>query len=61
MADGRFDVGYMIEHLLSRPIHKQLMDVANSDPTIGPAVNADFHIILTAEMNDLKTLYQLPQ
>ena len=61
MPDGRFDVGYLIEHLLSRPIHKQLMDVANSSPAIGPAVNADFHIILTAEMNDLKTLYRLPQ
>jgi hypothetical protein len=61
MPDGRFDIGYFIEHLLSRPLHKTLMDSANADPAIGPAVNADFHVILTAEMDDLKTLYHLPQ
>ncbi len=61
MPDGRFDVGYFIEHLVSRPMHKQLMAAANAAPTIGPARNADFHVILTAEMDDLKTLYHLPQ
>jgi hypothetical protein len=61
MPDGRWDVGYFIEHLISRPMHKTLMDEVNADPHIGPATNADFHVILTAEMNDLKTLYHLPQ
>jgi hypothetical protein len=61
MPDGRWDVGYFIEHLLSRPLHKTLMDEANADPHIGPAANADFHVILTAEMSDLKALYHLPQ
>ena len=61
MPDGRFDVGYLIEHLISRPFHKTLMDKVNADPAIGPAVNADFHIILTAEMNDLRSLYHLPR
>jgi hypothetical protein len=61
MPDGRFDVGYMLEHLLSRPMHVRLMRRVNSDPFTGPGVNADFHVILTAAMNDLKTLYHLPR
>ncbi len=60
MPDGRFDVGYMLEHLLSRPMHVALMQQVNTDPTFGPKVNADFHVILTAVMNDLKTVYHLP-
>ena len=61
MPDGRFDVGFMLEHLLSRPMHVRLMNRVNSDPAVGPAVNADFHIVLTAAMNDLKRLYNLPE
>jgi hypothetical protein len=57
MPDGRFDIGYMLEHLLSRPMHKELMDEVNADPAFGPAVNADFHVILTAVMNHLNRLY----
>ena len=59
MPDGRFDIGYFVEHLVSRPIHKEVMDRVNADPKIGPAANADFHLILTAEMDDLKSLYHL--
>ena len=61
MPDGRFDIGYFVEHLISRPIHKDVMDRVNADPKIGPAANGDFHFILTAEMNDLKSLYHLAQ
>ncbi len=60
MPDGRFDVGYMLEHLLSRPMHVALMDQVNADPKYGPKVNADFHVVLTAVMDDLKKLYSLP-
>ena len=58
--DGRYDVGYMIEHLLSRPMHIQLMAYANADPAIGPKKNAEFHVFLTTEMNDLATLFDMP-
>jgi hypothetical protein len=61
MPDGRFDVGYFIEHLISRPIHIAVMHQVDADPKIGPAPNADMHVILTAEMNDLKSLYHLPR
>jgi hypothetical protein len=61
MPDGRFDVGYFIEHLISRPLHVAVMRQVNDDRRIGPAENADMHVILTAEMGDLKSLYHLPQ
>ena len=57
MPDGRFDIGYMLEHLLSRPMHVTLMHEVNNDPAFGRQNNADFHIILTAAMNDLHKAY----
>jgi hypothetical protein len=57
MPDSRFDVGYMLEHLLSRPIHVTLMNEVNADPAFGPAKNASFHVILTAAMQDLNKAY----
>jgi hypothetical protein len=57
MADGRYDVGYMLEHLLSRPMHVVLMNEVNGDPAFGPQKNAEFHIILTAAMQDLHKVY----
>jgi hypothetical protein len=57
MPDGRFDVGYMLEHLLSRPIHVTLMNEVNADPAFGPAKNASFHQLLTAAMQDLHAAY----
>ncbi len=57
MPNGRFDVGYMIEHLVSRPIHVAIMHDMNADPQIGPQRNADFHVILTAVIDDLKKAY----
>jgi hypothetical protein len=60
MPDDRFDVGYFLEHIISRPVHIQIMHHANANPSIGPAANADFHVILTAELDDLRSLYALP-
>ncbi len=57
MPDGRYDVGYMLEHLLSRPMHVTLMQQVNADPKFGPAKNASFHEILTAAMQDLHKAY----
>ncbi len=57
MPDGRYDVGYMLEHLLSRPMHVTLMHAVNADPAFGPQKNAEFHVILTAAMKDLHKAY----
>ena len=57
MPDGRYDVGYMLEHLLSRPMHVVLMQQVNASASFGPAKNAQFHIILTAAMRDLHSAY----
>jgi hypothetical protein len=59
MPEGHFDIGYMIEHLVSRPIHVQLMNDINADAKYGPTVNSDFHVILTTAMYDLKSAYGL--
>jgi hypothetical protein len=57
MPNGRFDVGYLIEHLVSRPIHVAIMKDMNAEPSIGPQRNADFHAILTAVIGDLQREY----
>lgn len=57
MPDGRYDVGYMLEHLLSRPMHVTLMHEANASPAVGPQKNAEFHVILAAAMHDLHQAY----
>ncbi len=59
MGDGRFDVGYMLEHLVSRKIHVAIMHQLNADSNVGHQQNADFHIMLTALMMDLKSQYGL--
>ena len=57
MPDGKFDVGYLIEHLLSRPIHVAIMRDINANPQIGPQRNGDFHYLLTTSIDDLKKVY----
>jgi hypothetical protein len=59
MPSGRFDIGFMLEHLISRPIHVELMRDINADTNYGPTVNAQFHTILTTAMYDLKSAYGL--
>jgi hypothetical protein len=56
-SDGRFDVGYMVEHLVSRDIHVSIMQQLNTDPDVGTQRNADFHIILTRVVGDLRAQY----
>jgi hypothetical protein len=57
MPDHRYDVGYMLEHLLSRPMHVTLMHEVNENPAYGATKNASFHVILTAAMHDLHKVY----
>jgi hypothetical protein len=59
MSDGRFDVGYMLEHLISRQIHVTIMQQLNADPDVGPQRNADFHVILTSVIQDLRAQYSV--
>ncbi|MDQ2872414.1 MAG: hypothetical protein M3R35_04720 [Candidatus Eremiobacteraeota bacterium] len=59
LADGRFDVGYMIEHLVSRPVHVAIMHDINANPAYGPRTNADFHVMLTAAVARCRTKYGL--
>lgn len=55
--DGRFDVEYMLDTLVSHPIHVQVMD--DIDAKYSRAADANYHIVLTQAMNDLKTAYKL--
>jgi hypothetical protein len=59
MRNGHFDVGYMLEHLISRNIHVAIMHELDADPIVGHQNNADFHTMLTALMMDLKSQYGL--
>jgi len=52
----RFDVGYMLEVLMSHQIHHNIM--GDMDRKFTPPVNADFHVILTTVMHDLNHEYR---
>lgn len=54
---GRYDVGYMIERLFSRPVHVAIMREVDANPHYGPAENARFHVILTRVIKDLHRDY----
>jgi hypothetical protein len=54
---GRYDVGYMLEMLMSHQIHHDIM--GDMDKKFSPPVNADFHVILTSAMNDYQREYQI--
>ena len=54
---GRYDVGYMLEVLMSHQIHHDIM--GDMDRTFTPPVNADFHVILTTVMHDVGREYGL--
>lgn len=58
MPNGRYDCGYMMEHLMTHPIHVVLMHDINVARGHGPQHNANFHIILTRVILDLKDAYR---
>jgi len=54
-GSGKWDVGYMLEHLISHPIHHAIMQ--DMDAKFGAANNASFHEVLTQIMMDLAGVY----
>ena len=58
MPTGKYDCGYMMEHLMTHPIHVVLMHDINNRRGFGASHNASFHEILTATVMDLKNSYR---
>jgi hypothetical protein len=54
-GSGKWDVGFMLEHMITHPIHHAVM--GDIDAKFGAAKNERFHIALTRLMTDLDTLY----
>ncbi len=57
MPTGKFDCGYMMEHLMTHPVHMVLMHDINVAAGQGPSHNANFHIVLTRIIADLHRAY----
>jgi hypothetical protein len=57
MPNGKYDCGYMMEHLMTHPIHVVLMHDVDNERGHGPKHNANFHIMLTRVVLDLKKSY----
>jgi hypothetical protein len=54
---GTFDVEYMLDGLVSHPIHVTVMN--DIDAKFGTAADANYHAVLTQAMTDLKAVYGL--
>ncbi|MBD5653659.1 MAG: hypothetical protein IAI50_00570 [Candidatus Eremiobacteraeota bacterium] len=59
LSDGKYDVGHMIEHAISHKLHVALMHDIDANPDYGPKKNANFHVILSQAILDLKAEYGL--
>jgi hypothetical protein len=57
MPNGKYDCGYMMEHLMTHPLHIVLMHEIDNERGHGPKHNANFHIMLTRVVLDLKKSY----
>lgn len=57
MPTGRYDCGYMMEHLMTHPLHVALMHDIDDARGHGAQHNANFHIVLTRMIADLRNLY----
>jgi hypothetical protein len=57
VSDGRYNVEIMLDKLVSHPIHVQVMD--DIDAKYGRNADANYHIVLTQAMLDLKAAYKL--
>lgn len=55
--DGNFDVEYLLDTLVSHPIHVQVMD--DIDAKISRKADQNYHVILTQAFKDLKGAYKL--
>ncbi len=58
-SHGVWDVGYMLDHLLSHPIHDQVMHDIDHRPGYGQRIDYNFHVVLTQAMYDLHAAYHL--
>jgi hypothetical protein len=58
MPTGKYDCGYMMEHLMTHSVHIVLMHDINVAHGHGPSHNANFHTILTRMIADLRDQYQ---
>jgi hypothetical protein len=56
---GKFDVEYMLDHLVTHSIHVQVMDDIDANPDLGPKADGNYHAVLTQAMIDLKSAYKL--
>jgi hypothetical protein len=57
VVDGRYNVEIMLDHLVSHPIHVQVMD--DIDQKYGRPADANYHVVLTQAVLDLKSAYKL--
>ena len=53
LPNGQYDVGYMLERLVSHPIHMYVMWDINKQPHLGKKTDETFHIMLTDAMHKL--------
>lgn len=53
LPNGQYDPGYMLEKLVSHPIHMWVMWDINRQPDLGAKTDETFHIILTDAMHKL--------
>jgi hypothetical protein len=53
LPNGQYDPGYMLEHLVSHPIHMWVMWDIDRQPDFGKPTDETFHIILTDAMRTL--------
>jgi hypothetical protein len=56
---GSFDVEYMLDRLVSHPLHVQIMKDIDANPDLGGAADGNYHAVLTQAMLDLKAAYKL--
>jgi hypothetical protein len=57
VSNGKFDVEYMLDNLVSHPIHVQIMN--DIDAKYGGKADGNYHAVLTQAMTDLKAAYKL--
>jgi hypothetical protein len=55
--DGTFSVEYMLDHLVTHPIHVQVMK--DIDAKYGPSADAAYHVVTLQIFQDLKAVYGL--
>ncbi len=56
---GNFDVEYLLDHLVTHPLHVQIMNDIDANPQLGPKADGNYHAVLTQAVLDLKAAYNL--